>query len=154
MTNEYKLDDKSDMDAFAKMFENLDETIRRKVITKSVRAGATIVKKDAQRRAKSLDDSHTRNDISKNIAIKFSSSKARKYGDFTMRVGVLGGSRSRFVNDQNPGKDTFYWRFLEHGTKKLTAKPFLLPSLENNITAVLSKIVTTFQNELNKIATK
>ena len=150
MAKEYKVDTFADVERLQKMFVDLNEKIRRRVATKAARAGASVIRNDARRRAKKIDDKSTDNNISRNIAITFSSSKARKYGDFTMRVGVRGGAKTRAENQQNPGGDTFYWRFLELGTKHIRARPFLLPAMETNAQKVFQAFTDKFESELAK----
>lgn len=46
----------------------------------------------------------------------------------------------------NPGGDTWYWRFIEFGTSRQRAQPFLTPALANN-TGIATEI---FAREFNK----
>ena len=85
-----------------------------------------------------------------------------------MRVGVRGGARSyaatrenvrsgrvgqQYATDgskDNPGGETFYWRFVELGTSRTAAKPFLRPALNNNVDGVQDGFVTDFKDQLDK----
>ena len=51
---------------------------------------------------------------------------------------------------ENPGGDTFYFRFLEFGTSKVPARPFLRPALNNNVDGVQDGFVTDFKDQLDK----
>lgn len=132
-------------------FKVIPEAIRKKGIQFGLRKGANLVRDAAKANAKRLDDPATAEDIAANIAVRTSSSYYRRTGDVMFRVGVRGGAAT-YANDRwnrakrragktyrtdgskgNPGGDTWYWRFLEFGTRISPAKPFLRPALENNI---------------------
>ena len=44
----------------------------------------------------------------------------------------------------------FYWRFLEFGTSRQPATPFLRPALSNNIDAITNKFSEVFSAEIDK----
>lgn len=48
--------------------------------------------------------------------------KPRKFGDVSSDVRVTSGANAKY--------DAFYWRFLEYGTQKLGARPFITPVVE------------------------
>ena len=48
-----------------------------------------------------------------------------------------------FTSGKNVRNDGFYWRFVEHGTVKQRAKPFLQPSIDlisNNLGSITNKV--------------
>ena len=53
-----------------------------------------------------------------------------------MRAGVMGGVPARARREELrkglPGGDTFYWRFVEFGTKYVAARPFMRPAFDQN----------------------
>lgn len=95
-------------------------------------------------------------------------------GDIGMRVGVLGGARATGsaaakterrrarrgntsleslgeiagAGKNNPGGDTWYWRFLEFGTAKQKAQPFMRTALSKNVESVTDKVATELSNEI------
>lgn len=97
-------------------------------------------------------------------------------GDIGMRVGVLGGARATGkaaaktarrrnrmggssladlgeiagAGKNNPGGDTWYWRFKEFGTANQKAEPFLRPALSENIGTVTDTVVAELQIEITK----
>ena len=133
--------------------------------TRAARKAMAVVRKEAVANAKRLDDKETGERIWKNITIKPSKTKN---GFVLMRVGVRGGARSyaatrenvrsgrvgqQYATDgskDNPGGETFYWRFVELGTSRTAAKPFLRPALNNNVDGVQDGFVTDFKDQLDK----
>ena len=61
------------------------------------------------------------------------------------KVGVMGGARQKTYVDNRANRragrvgatyevedaETFHWRFLELGTRKMRARPFMRPALES-----------------------
>ena len=160
----------------AEQIEGLDEVTKRmralsdgrrqkNAATRSARRAMTIVRKAAIENAKAIDDEQTSEQIWRNIA----TSAAKTKQDFVlMRVGVRGGVRSymqtranvrkgivgqQYATDgskQNPGGDTWYWRFVEFGTARTRAKPFMRPALNNNAQNVESEFVADYKAQLDK----
>ncbi len=137
----------------------------------ALRKAATIVKKSAETSALSIDDPKTREVIAKNIVVRFSKNRFRSTGDLMMRVGVLGGARDTTKRikrrrgqhstleelgeiagkgKENPGGDTFYWRFPEFGTEKMAAHPFMRPALENNVSAATNEFVSQYKKSIDR----
>ena len=126
------------MDAVLKKMQQLDAMHQRRALRRGVTRGATEVRKKARANAKSLDNSATEEQIFRNISAKaWRVRKNRPY--LGSSIGVLGGAKSpatavgeiKGKGKDNPGGDTWYWRMLEFGTKKMEAKPFLSTALES-----------------------
>lgn len=116
----------------------LPNRIQRNVVTGGVRAGARVIANQAKENASRFDDPATPSNISKNIAVQSSRRLARANDGVAMRIGVRGGARDMFKHGEfkgsgkeNPGGDTFYWRFLEFGTVKMSARPFMRPAMNS-----------------------
>lgn len=142
----------------------LREDEGRKALRRAVRRAAAVLEEEARGRAAALDDPATREIIAKNITAKFSSRYEKQTGDFKVRVGVLGGARQYTNNKENrskgrvgrtyqtlgdegnPGGDTFYWRFLEFGTARAPAQPFLRPAAE----AAQDRVFSVFAEEAER----
>ena len=127
---------------------------------RSMRKAMAIVRDSARANAKALDDPQTAEKIWKNIAI--AAGKTRNPSEVVMRVGVRGGARIPYTNNdanrrsgrigksyQLEGK-VFYWRFLEFGTSRQPATPFMRPALQNNIQAVTNSFAENFNKEIDK----
>ena len=152
-------------DVTAKMRELSNPKKQKNAATRSARKAMAVVRKAAVANAKALDDSNSPERIWKNIQVKASKTKQ---GFVLMKVGVRGGAMSyanttanRRANrvgetyatagsKENPGGDTFYFRFLEFGTSKVPATPFLRPALNNNMEAVQNSFVDDFSAQLDK----
>lgn len=144
----------------------------------ALRRAAMVVRDAATASAKQLDDPATAEEISKNIAVRWNGRHFKRTGDPAFRVGVLGGARAN-ITDQarkkterrrkrlgqtslddlgeiagagkgNPGGDTYYWRFVEFGTEKHRAQPFMRPALERNISKATDAFVTEYQKSLDR----
>ena len=152
-------------DVTAKMRELSNPKKQKNAATRSARKAMAVVRKAAVANAKALDDSNSPERIWKNIQVKASKTKQ---GFVLMKVGVRGGAMS-YANTtanrrqnrvgqtyatagskENPGGDTFYFRFLEFGTSKVPATPFLRPALNNNMEAVQGSFVDDFSAQLDK----
>ncbi len=128
------------------------------------RKAANLVRNAAIQNASRVNDPMTKEEIAKNIVVRFSSKTFARTGDVAFRVGVLGGARQYAATRENrrkgrlgqsyntagssanPGGDTFYWRFVEFGTERVRAQPILRPALEQNA----DKATTVFTEELNR----
>lgn len=81
------------------------------VMDDAIMAGAAVIEKAAKAKAP-VKFGRLRRSITAEI-------KSKSYTFVTVRVG--------------PGKEGFYGRFVELGTKKMPAKPFLRPAFDENV---------------------
>lgn len=135
------------------------------------RAGTKAMRpvRDAARAgAARLDDPHTASNIAKNIITRAGSRKNEAaYGGVggnvvVTKVGVAGGAKSYKSNKANDraGRSgqsyhvddpaTFHWRFLELGTSKMGARPFMEPALKGNVENVTGIYASLLSTELDK----
>jgi len=135
----------------------LSPQLRKKAARAALRKSALVVRNAARANASRLDDPATANNIAKNVDMAFAGRFFKQTGDLKFRVGVRGGARvygktrdnvrsGRAGQKYATGGSTFYWRFLEFGTQKMAARPFMRPALEANV----AKATDVFINELNK----
>lgn len=144
------------------ILKSLPAKLQRKYLAKAVRAGAAIVRKDAQNRAKRFDDPRTPNAVWKEIAVRSNGRLARQNGGIALSVGVKGGARQYKNNAKNraagrvggqyegPGK-VYYWRFLEFGTEKMRKQPFMEPALRANVEPATDAIVNVLNQGIDSI---
>jgi len=137
-----------------------DKTVKR-IARKAMRKGMNLVRDKARAKVKQLDDPSTPQKIWKEIVVQNGRSRNKNY--LVMRVGVRGGARVPYTNNaQNRragrvGKtyqidlSVFYWRFLEFGTSRQPATPFLRPALYENIEQVTDIFVQVFKFELDVV---
>lgn len=135
----------------------LPQALREKGAKAAGRKAANLIRDAAKANALRIDRTETPLKIADNIAVQFASRTFRRTGDVMFRVGVRGGAKAYGNTKQNrglkrvgelykTGGTTYYWRFVELGTSRSRARPFLLPALTQNI----DPATTLFVNELSK----
>lgn len=162
MANEFAI--KGLGDAMKKL-RTLGPKLQKKGLGVALRKGAAIVRKDAVNRAKVFDRTGTPNKIFKEIVTRTNAKRGRQVGGVVVQVGVKGGAKQYVDNRKNrragrvggsyegPGS-VFYWRFLEFGTSKMAARPFMRPALENNQQRVTDTVVASLNTEIDKLVAK
>jgi HK97 gp10 family phage protein len=131
----------------------------------ALRKAANIIRDAAKEGASRLDDRETAEKIAENIVVRWSTRTFRANGDLKFRVGVLGGARQdsqafrdigvlKGAGKQNPGGDTFYWRFLEFGTENIAATPFMRPALSKSAGSVQREFITQYNKALDRYLAK
>jgi HK97 gp10 family phage protein len=143
--------------------KSLAPKLEKKYLNGALRAGALIVQHAAQERARAFDDPKTPKAVWKEIVIRTNASLGRQNQGKALQVGVLGGAakysntavnrRKRRVGRTyiTPG-NVYYWRFLEFGTSKMAAKPFMRPALEGNINTASDAITTKLNTAIDQLA--
>lgn len=119
-------------------FHTLADNMKKKHARKASRKAMRSVQRTAKENAKRIDDPETAEKIYQNIAIR--AGRSRNRHAIVTRVGVLGGAKApakkvgelQGKGKQNRGGDTYYWRFVEFGTARTKAKPFMRPALAQN----------------------
>lgn len=134
-------------DELAKKLRELVPAMRKRVIRNALSAGARLVRDDAKRNAPVLSASVNapyRKPGTLRSAIRVRSSKqARRVGDIGVFVNVkpaktgMRGAKSK--------TDPFYWRFVEFGTRKMSARSFLRPAAEK-----LDDALAIFQTQVGR----
>ena len=134
----------------SKFADKLQEAASRRAARKAM----AIVRRAAQAAAQQFDDPETRESVKRNVYLQSSRRGGKAIGGVLMKVGILGGASLRGSSEGNPGGITWYWRFKELGNENEPARPFLLPALMNNVSAVQSTLVTEMNREIDKLATE
>jgi HK97 gp10 family phage protein len=133
----------------------LPDKLQKKGARKASRDAMNLVRNVARAAARGLDDSDSPQVIWRNIATQESARGGRRIGGVVMRVGVRGGAQYSESLAQksadNPGGYTWYWRFLEHGTKRTNKQEFLLPALEDNAQKVEALLAEYLEREIEKL---
>ena len=168
MSVEFKIEG---MEQFQRKIEKLANPKKAKSIArKAARQAMNIVRDAARSNAKAIDDPETREMIYKNIMV--SGGKSRDSNAIVMRVGVNGGAgtnrhslsivqkerrkkgEAKQVLAENTialaGGNTRHFKYVELGTSKMKATPFLRPALSNNIDSITNKFVQVFNAEIDK----
>lgn len=132
-------------DELSARFKGLAEEMRRKVVTPAAKDAMDIVLVDAKDRAARIDDPETANFIPANLAMVERKALGQEVGAVVVSVGVR--MRKRGVG----GGNTFYWWWVELGTEKNRAKPFLRPALQNNREALFREFLSSAKYQLIKL---
>ena len=113
----------------------LPKELEKRVIMGALRSAGQVIRKEAMARAPILQEPDPRRragTIRKNISVR------RVKGKIAVYVGVFNASRKSIAaykaaggkkGSDNPD-DPFYWAWVEFGTKKKGAQPFLRPAFE------------------------
>lgn len=116
------------LDDVLEKIENMRTSTVNKLVRKALRKSMVPIRDQAKENAKKIDDAKTRNKIWRNI--KIVSKKKNQSGEITSSVGVGGGAKKGGTAKKGPGLDTWYWRFIETGTSRIPATPFLRAAFE------------------------
>lgn len=151
------------LDAVLGRLAQLQGKEMKKAVTASLRKGANLVKKDAASRAQAFDDPSTPAQIFKEIVVR--TGKVSNREDVRLRVGVKGGAKNFKDTKQNRrmgrvgkayegGGNVYWWRFLEFGTSKMAARPFMRPALAENTNKVIALFRDNLGPAIDKVLSK
>lgn len=129
----YKLTGADDL---VKKFRTLPQELQRAIVVPAGKAAMDIVLKDAIARASAIDDPTTIPDISKNIDLM----EDKKYFEETGSTKISVGVRKRKKGVK--GGNTFYWHWVELGTSRSRAQPFMRNALNQNQQAVFQEFLS------------
>lgn len=134
-------------DELAKKLREMVPAMRKRVVKNALSAGARLVRDDAKRNAPVLSASVNapyRKPGTLRSAIRVRSSKqARRAGDIGVFVNVKPAKSG--LRGAKSNSDPFYWRFLEFGTRKMSARSFLKPAA-----AKLDEALAIFQTQVGR----
>lgn len=134
-------------DKIIESLSKLSSKVQKSTVRKAARRAMKPVLEAAKENAKRIDDPKTKNSIRRNLAIVENAKAGRRIGGVVMRVGVRGGAKK--VKDTGlAGGDTFYWRFVEFGTKNARAQPFLRPAFNGNQETVIEIFVSEVEKDI------
>lgn len=159
---------------FKKAMEGLTLKLRKKILTKALKAGARVVLKAARQAVPVLATEtpyRTPGLVKKRLTVR-TSKAARQAGNIGVFVNVKPAAAAKYkttgVTKIGPLKivdrqlirkgergaksklDPYYWRWLEFGTKKMTARPFLKPAAES-LPEALAKFELIVVNEVEAL---
>lgn len=120
----------------------LGPKLAKQALRSAVNAGSQVIKKEAQVLAPK--DTQT---LARKAIYVYRSREHSTPTSETYFVGVRQGSR-----EKRKGRDAFYWRFLEFGTKFLAARPFMVPAFEHKKVEAVQKIAQKLRDRLDKLA--
>ena len=150
-TVSYKLEG---IDSLLAKLESISYDLKRKGGRFALRKAAGVVERALKQNAATVDDPNTPADIAKNVAVRFSNRTFKATGDLKFRVGILGGASKENVTAGLPGGSTTHYRYLEFGTEKMAAKPFMRKSLEDNIQPATNEFIKQYEAAINRAIKK
>lgn len=113
------------LDDLLKKLDRLPENLEKNVLRGAIRASAAPIVKDAKTRVPVLQDRDDRR-------IAGALRRSIRARSVQMKNGRLTGGVTAGGSDKSRGKgDTFYARFVEFGTAKMQARPFLRPAIDH-----------------------
>lgn len=147
------------VEAITKAFKLLPPRMVKKHLRRSVNQGAALIRDLARQRAPVGTGKLRKNIISKGRRGKrtyLKSSVMIRVGPRTQQHDIATGKFMGGGDFRNDPKDSFYWRFIERGTKHFAAKPFIRPAVDSGFSRVVNKITkATTRGIINELqATK
>lgn len=139
----YKLTGAEDL---SKVFRTLPQELQRQVVVPAAKDAMDIVLQAAKDNASRVDDPTTSNYIPKNLALIEDTKYFNETGSTKISVGIR--KRKRGVG----GGNTFYALiFVELGTSRSRAQPFLRNALGQNQQAVFSEFLSSAKFQLLRL---
>lgn len=140
------------LDEVRRALRRLPKEMRRRELNRAIRAGGRPILALAQtlapigeanfiRQQRGKTVAHLRGTLQSSIAMR-SEKKSRLLDAARIKIGVLWDNR-----DPN---SAWYWRFVEFGTSKMPARPFLVPAFEALKLTALGNIVKELRKGLDR----
>lgn len=132
-------------DKLSATFKTLSQEMQRQVVVPAGKDAMQIVMDDAKDRAHRIDNPKTPQNIALNIAMIDDVKYFEETGDTKISVGVKKSRRGRL------GGNTFYWWFVELGTSRSRAQPFMRNALGQNQQAVFAEFLSSAKYQLIRL---
>lgn len=129
--------------------EKLPQEVQKKPVQQALRAAAKPMRDDAMSRVPRETGT-----VQKNIVVQ----RSKLYNGKNFVYGVVLRVRNmskRLKKSKGYAGDPFYWKFLEFGTAKMPARPFMRPAFEGNkdkaIQIIRERLARGIENEARKL---
>lgn len=129
-------------DKLSRVFKTLPQELQRQIVLPAAKEAMQIVLQDAKRRADAIDDPTTFPDISKNMALIEDTKFFDETGSTKISVGVRKTKRGF------RGGNTYFWWYVELGTSRIRARPFMRNALGENKQAVFQEFLSVAKFKL------
>jgi HK97 gp10 family phage protein len=137
----------------------LSPKLRRRALRNALAAGGRVFRDQARRLAPVLAAPIVRRGtlvrqpgtLRKALAVR-TSKIARRAGDVGVFVNVRPAKSA--ARGRNSPNDPYYWRFVEFGTSRMSARPFLRPAAANAAGEALRRIEQTLGPQIKKLNVK
>lgn len=145
------------VDELRRALKGVPEKLRKRGIRHALRKAGRVISGEAKRLAPVLKGTakrRQRGTVRKAIAVR-SSKFARRLGNEGVFINVrpLRGKRQLKLGKagaKNPN-DPFYWQFLEFGTKKMRARPFLRPAARRKSQEAINTFMRSVKPYIDKL---
>lgn len=135
------------LDALAKALKELPDRVAKNGLRAAVYAGAKVIRDEAKLQAPVATGTLKRAVILKQIPELSTKNKQ------TFFVTVRQGKKYRKQGKKgNLSQDAWYWRFVEFGTVKMSARPFLRPAFDMKKNDALTAIKTRLAERIEQAA--
>lgn len=121
----------------AKRLRALDDKVRNRALRRSLRAAAKVIADEV--RANAPSDSGR---LRRNIAVTTQISRQKQMASAQVRVRTRGKA-----GDQ---KNSFYWRFIEYGTRSIKPNPFATQAFESEKSQAAQQVIDSVMAEIAK----
>lgn len=128
----------------------LSEDVRTKVARQAVAAGASVVRKAARDKAP-VDSGNLKASL---IMKRIRETNLTEEYIVTPRKGKTRDGKAAKRGQGKLGKDAYYARFVEFGTVKVPARPFIRPALEDNVQRATQAIADRLAARIKKVSGK
>ncbi|CDH00365.1 HK97-gp10 family putative phage morphogenesis protein [Xenorhabdus bovienii] len=118
--------DFSGLREIARDLELLSKAENTKVLRQATYAGATVLRDEARQKAPKRTGKLARNIVASNQKIRKGEASAGVY----VRGANAKGTNSDKSMKASDSRNAYYWRFLENGTSKMAAQPFIRPAFD------------------------
>lgn len=134
----------------------LERKTKNRIAVKAMRRGGVIIRDQARANAPVLKQPvpHRRaGTLRKAISTRTKIEKGGKVRTYIWVKGLKTKQILKFKGKSgksgsyNP-RDPFYWRFVEFGTSKMPAKPFMRPAFQQSKETAAKEIITTLREEI------
>ena len=139
------------LDELQAKLDSVTQDMKRRGGRFALRKAAQVLKGQIQDNARRIDDPKTAADIAANVTERWSGRTFKRTGNLAFRVGVMGGaggSNPSSAFSHLPGGDTRHWRFVEFGTSRTRAQPFMRPAADQTTGEVINEFVTQYEKAL------
>lgn len=117
------------LDELDKQLAKLDDKVKDKALSKALNHALNPMRKDAKLYASVAPEPHT----------------MIVYGGHGVAMGIYVGKGTKQKEYPN------YWHFVEYGTSKMPAVPFLRPAFDKNVQVAVNAFAKTLKDEIDKI---
>jgi HK97 gp10 family phage protein len=144
------------VDALVAKLESIKYDVKYKGGRSALRKAAQVIRNAARQNIQAHDDPETGRSIAKNITEKWNGRLFKASGDLGFRVGVQGGAKvlDKDNSDTGAGGPTPHWRFLEFGTEKNKAFPFLVPAMNANVQKAADVFIREYGRAIDRALKK